>query len=76
MQHALLAAALLGLTCAVFGVYVVQRRMACIGDALAHTTLPGLVVAYLFGWSLSLGGMAATLEPHRFERFAADRTAI
>lgn len=61
MQYALLAAALVGLTCAVLGVYVVQRRMAFIGDALAHTTLPGLVVAYLFGWTLSLGGMAAAV---------------
>jgi manganese/iron transport system permease protein len=61
MQHALLAASLVGLTCAALGVYVVQRRMAFIGDALAHTTLPGLVVAYLFGWSLSLGGMAAAV---------------
>src|SRR5882757_3712283 len=57
MQYALLAALLVGLTCAVLGAYVVQRRMAFIGDALAHTTLPGLVVAHLFGWSLSLGGL-------------------
>jgi manganese/iron transport system permease protein len=61
MQHALLAALLVGLTCAVLGVYVVQRRMAFVGDALAHTTLPGLVVAHLCGWSLSLGGLAAAV---------------
>lgn len=61
MQHALLAAILIGLTCAVLGVYVVQRRMAFVGDAMAHTTLPGLVIAHLFGWSLSVGGLAAAL---------------
>jgi ABC-type Mn2+/Zn2+ transport system permease subunit len=59
MQTALAAAVLVGLTCAVLGAYVVQRRMAFVGDALAHTTLPGLVIAYLFGWSLSLGALAA-----------------
>lgn len=59
MQDALAAALLVGLTCAVLGAYVVQRRMAFIGDALAHTTLPGLVVAHLSGWSLSLGGLVA-----------------
>lgn len=59
MQHALLAAVLIGVTCAVLGVYVVQRRLAFVGDAMAHTTLPGLVVAHLCGWSLSVGGLAA-----------------
>lgn len=61
MQTALLAALCVGLTCAVLGVYVVQRRMAFIGDAMAHTTLPGLVIAHLFGWSLSLGALVAAV---------------
>ena len=61
MQSAFLAALFVGLTCAVLGAYVVQRRMAFIGDALAHTTLPRLVVAYLYGWSLSLGGLVAAV---------------
>ena len=59
MQTALAGAVLVCLTCAVLGAYVVQRRMAFVGDALSHTTLPGLVIAYLFGWSLSLGALAA-----------------
>jgi ABC-type Mn2+/Zn2+ transport system permease subunit len=61
MQTALLAALCVGLTCAVLGVYVVQRRMAFIGDAMAHTTLPGLVIAHLSGWSLSLGALVAAI---------------
>jgi ABC-type Mn2+/Zn2+ transport system permease subunit len=61
MQTALLGALCVGLTCAVLGVYVVQRRMAFIGDAMAHTTLPGLVIAHLFGWSLSLGALVAAV---------------
>ena len=61
MQHALLAAVLIGVTCAVLGVYVVQRRMAFIGDAMAHTTLPGLVIAHLWGWNLAIGGLAAAV---------------
>lgn len=59
MQTGLLAVALVGVPCAVLGAYVVLRRMAFIGDALAHTVLPGLVVAYLFGWSLSGGAIIA-----------------
>jgi ABC-type Mn2+/Zn2+ transport system permease subunit len=61
MQQALLAAVLIGITCAVLGVYVVQRRMAFIGDAMAHTTLPGLVIAHWWGWNLAVGGLAAAV---------------
>jgi manganese/iron transport system permease protein len=76
MQHALLAAALVGLTCAVLGVYVVQRRMAFIGDALAHTTLPGLAIAYLFGWSLSLGALAAAVVTALFIGWVSRRHQV
>ena len=59
MQTALLAAVLVGLACASIGVYVVLRRMAFIGDALAHTVLPGLVVAYLNQFNLFGGALIA-----------------
>lgn len=59
MQTALLAALLIGLACASIGVYVVLRRMAFIGDALAHTVLPGLAVAYLNQWNLFGGALIA-----------------
>ena len=76
MQHALLASVLVGITCAVLGVHVVQRRMAFIGDALAHTTLPGLVIAHLFGWSLSLGGLGAALATALLIGWASRRQAV
>lgn len=59
MQTGLLAAVLVGATCAVLGVYVVLRSMAFIGDALAHTVLPGLVAAYLLGLNLLGGAVVA-----------------
>jgi ABC-type Mn2+/Zn2+ transport system permease subunit len=59
MQTGLLAAVLVGVTYATLGVYVVLRRLAFIGDALAHALLPGLVVAYLNGWSLFDGAVLA-----------------
>jgi ABC-type Mn2+/Zn2+ transport system permease subunit len=61
MQHGLVAAVLVGITCAMLGVYVVLRRMAFLGDALAHSMLPGLVVAYLNGWNLFAGAILAGL---------------
>ena len=61
MQTALLAAVLIGITCAALGVYVVLRGMAFIGDALAHTTLPGLVIAFLAGLDLTLGALLSAV---------------
>lgn len=61
MQTGLLAALCVGVSCATIGVYVVLRRMAFIGDALAHAILPGVVIAYLNGWSLLVGALAAGL---------------
>ena len=51
----------MGLTCAVLGAYVVQRRMAFIGDAMAHTTLPGLVIAHLSAGVCPLGHWLAAV---------------
>ncbi len=61
MRQGLLAALLVGVTCASLGCYVVLRRMAFVGDAMAHTAMPGLVVAHLQGWNLLLGALLADL---------------
>jgi manganese/iron transport system permease protein len=76
MRSALLAAVLVGLTCALLGVYVVRRRMAFVGDALAHTTLPGLAVAYLFGWNLSAGALAAGVTTAVLVGWAGRKRAV
>ena len=55
--RALIAAILVGIVCPILGTYVVLRGMAFFGDALAHTILPGVVLAFLFGWSLALGAL-------------------
>jgi manganese/iron transport system permease protein len=47
MVRGLTAAILTGMICAVVGVYVVVRGMAFLGDALAHSILPGVAVGYL-----------------------------
>lgn len=47
-------AALTNVACAVIGCYLILRRMSLLGDAIAHGVLPGLVVAFLLGGTLSL----------------------
>lgn len=61
MRTGALAALFVGLSCAMLGVHVILRRMAFIGDALSHTVLPGVVLAYLNGWSLFLGALVSAL---------------
>jgi len=55
--RALVAAVAVGVVCSVLGTYVVLRGMAFFGDALAHTILPGVVIAFLLGWPLAVGAL-------------------
>ncbi len=57
MTRALIAALIVGVVCSVLGAYIVLRGMAFFGDALAHTILPGVVIAFLLGWPLALGAL-------------------
>jgi ABC-type Mn2+/Zn2+ transport system permease subunit len=61
MQRAMLAAVLVGAVSGVVGTYVVTRGMAFLGDALAHSVLPGVAAAFLIsgGQGVLLGGLIA-----------------
>ena len=45
---ALLAGSLVAIVCGVIGCFIILRRMAFLGDALAHAMLAGVVAGYLF----------------------------
>jgi zinc transport system permease protein len=47
MRRALIAAVLVGLTAPTVGVYLVQRRLALIGDGLGHVALAGVAIGVL-----------------------------
>ncbi len=61
MQRGLAAGVLVGISCAVLGAFVVLRGMAFIGDAMAHTILPGIVIAFLVGANLFVGALIAAV---------------
>jgi ABC-type Mn2+/Zn2+ transport system permease subunit len=61
MQRGMLAALIVGITCAVVGTFVVLKGLAFIGDAVSHAAFPGLVIAYLVGIPLYLGGAVAAV---------------
>jgi zinc transport system permease protein len=49
MQRALIAAAIVGLIAPLIGVFLVQRRLALLGDGMGHVALMGVGLAFLLG---------------------------
>lgn len=52
----LLTAALAAMSCTVPGVWLVLRRHSMMGDALSHTALPGIVVAFMAAAAMQSAG--------------------
>jgi manganese/iron transport system permease protein len=61
MQRGLLAALMVGIVCAVMGTFVVLKGLAFIGDAVSHAAFPGLVIAFMLGMPLYIGGSVAAV---------------
>ena len=59
MQRALIGGALAATICAVVGTWVVLRGLAFMGDALAHGVLPGIALAFLWGFDLTIGALVS-----------------
>ncbi|MQG05019.1 MAG: metal ABC transporter permease [SAR202 cluster bacterium] len=55
--RALIVCILVGIMCPFLGAFVINREMGFMGDALAHSVLPGMVVAYAVGFSPILGAI-------------------
>ena len=49
----LVTASLVGISCGLIGVFLILRKMAMMADAISHTVLLGIVIAYLLTQSLS-----------------------
>lgn len=59
MQRSLMVAVLVGIICAVVGSYLMVQRLALLGDAISHSLLPGLAIAFLWGVNLFIGAFIA-----------------
>lgn len=59
--RALVASALVGVACAVIGSFVVLKGMSFIGDAVSHAAFPGIVIAYMLGLPIIIGGAIASI---------------
>ncbi|MBD2328553.1 metal ABC transporter permease [Alkalinema sp. FACHB-956] len=59
MQRSLIVAVLVGVICALVGSYLMVQRLALLGDAISHSVLPGLAIAFMTGTNLFVGAFIA-----------------
>jgi len=61
MQRAAMVLVIISVVSGVVGTFVVHKGLAFSGDALAHSTLAGVAVAFVAGMSISLGALVAAV---------------
>lgn len=59
MQRSLIVALIVGIICAVVGSYLMVQRLALLGDAISHSVLPGLAIAFILGANIFVGAFIA-----------------
>ncbi|AFY71160.1 ABC-type transporter, integral membrane subunit [Thalassoporum mexicanum PCC 7367] len=59
MQRSLSVGVMVGLICAVVGTYLMVQRLALLGDAISHSVLPGMAIAYALEASIVIGAFIA-----------------
>jgi manganese/iron transport system permease protein len=59
MQRSLIVAVTVGIICSVVGSYLMVQRLAMLGDAISHSLLPGLAIAFALGANIYLGAFIA-----------------
>ena len=76
MQRSLVVAITVGVICAVVGSYLMVQRLALLGDAISHSVLPGLAIAYLIGANIFLGAFIAGVISTVFINLISTRSNI
>lgn len=59
MQRSLVIAVLVGIICAMVGSYLMVQRLALLGEAISHSVLPGLAIAFILGINIFIGAFIA-----------------
>lgn len=61
MRKAMLVGGLVGCVCAVLSCFLTLKGWALLGDALSHSIVPGVVIAYIFHAPFAIGAFIAGL---------------
>src|SRR5690606_15564271 len=55
MLKAVIVSSLVGVVCALLSCFLVLKRWSLLGDAVSHSVLPGVVLAYILGIPFAIG---------------------
>jgi manganese transport system permease protein len=58
MLKAIVVSSLVGIVCALLSCFLILKRWSLMGDAVSHSVLPGVVLAYALGIPFSVGAFA------------------
>ena len=76
MQRSLIVAVIVGIICAVVGCYLMVQRLALLGDAISHSVLPGLAIAFILGANIFIGAFIAGILSTVFINIIRTRSQI
>lgn len=55
LQNALITSIMIGVMSGIVGSYIILRGMSLMGDAISHSVLPGVAIAYILGINILFG---------------------
>jgi manganese/iron transport system permease protein len=61
MQRSLIVAILVGLLCSIVGSFLMVQRLSMLGDAISHSVMPGLALAFTLEAPMLLGALSAAI---------------
>ncbi len=76
LQSALLTAIMVGIMSGIIGSFIILRGMSLMGDAISHAVLPGVAVAYMFGFNILIGASVFGVLAALLIGFVASRSKI
>lgn len=76
MTNAMWVSALVGGLCAFLSAYLMLKGWSLIGDALSHSVVPGVAVAYMLGLPFALGAFLAGALAAGAMLFLSDRSGL
>ena len=76
LQSALLTAVMVGIMSGIIGSFIILRGMSLMGDAISHAVLPGVAVAYMFGFNILIGASIFGVLAALLIGFVASRSKI
>lgn len=76
MQQAFLIALSVAIPCALLSSFLILKGWSLMGDAISHAVLPGIVIAYVVGFPLSLGAFLAGMACALFTGFVKENSRV